>query len=72
MDTKINNKMSQTYLNNDNAIVKIYGNDDGSKYVVVVEYFDLENEIDYAYFDSLGKAVKKYISVINEDKVKTN
>tara|TARA_R100000742_G_C4278942_1_gene102480 strand:+ start:3377 stop:3595 length:219 start_codon:yes stop_codon:yes gene_type:complete len=72
MDTKINNKMSQTYLNDDNAIVKIYGNDDGSKFEVVVEYFDLENETDYAYFDSLDKAVKKYISVINEDKVKTN
>jgi hypothetical protein len=72
MDTKINNKMSQTYLNDDNAIVKIYGNDDGSKFAIVVEYFDLENEIDYSYFDSLDKAVKKYISVINEDKVKTN
>ena len=71
MDTKINNKMSQTYLNTDNAIVKIYGNDDGSKYVVVVEYFDLENEIDYAYFDSFDKALEKYLSVINEDKVKT-
>ena len=35
MDTKINNKMSQTYLNNDNSIVKIYGNDDGSKYVFI-------------------------------------
>jgi len=72
MDTEINRKMAQNYLNNDNSIVKIYGNDDGSKFVVVVEYFDLENEIDYAYFDSLDKAVKKYISVINEDKVKTN
>jgi threonine synthase len=72
MDIKINKKMSQKYLNNDNAIVKIYCNDDGSKFVVVVEYFDLENEIDYAYFDSFDRAVKKYISVINEDKVKTN
>ena len=72
MDIKINKKMSQKYLNNDNAIVKIYCNDDGSKYVVVVEYFDLENEIDYAYFDSLDKAFEKYQSVINEDKVKTS
>ena len=68
MDTKINNKMSQTYLNDDNAIVKIYGNDDGSKFVVVVEYFDLENEMDYAYFDSLDRASDKYLSIINEDK----
>ena len=45
MDVKIDKKMSQKYLNNDNAIVKIYGNDDGSKFVVVVEYFDLENDI---------------------------
>jgi hypothetical protein len=72
MDIKINKKMSQKYLNNDNAIVKIYCNDDGSKYAVVVEYFDLENDTDYAYFDSFDRAVKKYISVINEDKVKTN
>ena len=72
MDTKINKKMSQKYLNNDNAIVKIYCNDDGSKYVVVVEYFDLENEIDYSYFDSLDKAFEKYLSVINEDKAKTS
>ena len=72
MDTKINKQMSQKYLNNDNAIVKIYCNDDGSKYVVVVEYFDLENEMDYAYFDSLDRASDKYLSVINEDKVKTN
>ena len=71
MDIKINNKMSQKYLN-DNAIVKIYCNDDGSKYAVAVEYFDLENEIDYAYFDSLDKAFEKYLSVINEDKVKTS
>ena len=68
MDTKINNKMSQKYLNNDNSIVKIYCNDDGSKFVVVVEYFDLENEIDYAYFDSLDRASDKYLSIINEDK----
>ena len=72
MDTKINKKMSQKYLNNDNAIVKIYCNDDGSKFVVVVEYFDLENDTDYAYFDSFDRALEKYISVINEDKVKTS
>ena len=72
MDTKINKKMSQKYLNNDNAIVKIYCNDDGSKYAVAVEYFDLENEIDYACFDSLDKAFEKYLSVINEDKAKTS
>tara|TARA_R100000988_G_scaffold49477_1_gene24140 strand:- start:299 stop:511 length:213 start_codon:yes stop_codon:yes gene_type:complete len=68
MDTEINRKMAQNYLNNDNSIVKIYGNDDGSKFVVVVEYFDLENEIDYAYFDSLDRASDKYLSIINEDK----
>tara|TARA_R110000824_G_scaffold149950_1_gene320373 strand:- start:275 stop:493 length:219 start_codon:yes stop_codon:yes gene_type:complete len=72
MDIKIDKKMSQKYLNNDNAIVKIYGNDDGSKFVVVVEYFDLENEIDYSYFDSFDRALEKYLSVINEDKVKTS
>ena len=68
MDTEINRKMAQKYLNNDNSIVKIYGNDDGSKFVVVVEYFDLENEMDYAYFDSLDRASDKYLSIINEDK----
>ena len=72
MDIKINKKMSQKYLNNDNAIVKIYCNDDGSKFVVVVEYFDLENEIDYAYFDSFDRALEKYLSVIDEDKAKTS
>ena len=72
MDVKIDKKMSQKYLNNDNAIVKIYGNDDGSKFVVVVEYFDLENDIDYSYFDSFDKALEKYLSVIDEDKVKTS
>ena len=71
MDIKINNQVSQEYLN-DNAIVKIYCNDDGSKYAVAVEYFDLENEIDYVCFDSLDKAVEKYISVIDEDKAKTS
>jgi hypothetical protein len=71
MDKKINNKMAQTYLN-DNAIVKIYGNDDGSKFAIVVEYFELENDIDYSCFDSLDRAVEKYLSVIDEDKVKTS